>query len=186
MTTADALMKGKKGLIMGVANERSIAWGIATAAAAQGAELAFTYQGEALLKRITPLAEKVGSIFPGRVNGVTRFGLFITLDDSGADGLVPMRSLPDDYYIHDETRHLLRGRRSKRVFRLGDKVDVMLMEADPVTGSMIMQVIDGEALQSPKRATARARGPSSKKPKKTVKKSKSKSRAGRRKARTKH
>ncbi|MBT3237587.1 MAG: enoyl-ACP reductase FabI [Rhodospirillaceae bacterium] len=61
MTTADALMKGKKGLIMGVANERSIAWGIATAAAAQGAELAFTYQGEALLKRITPLAEKVGS-----------------------------------------------------------------------------------------------------------------------------
>jgi ribonuclease R len=132
------------------------------------------------------LAEKVGSIFPGRVNGVTRFGLFITLDDSGADGLVPMRSLPDDYYIHDETRHLLRGRRSKRVFRLGDKVDVMLMEADPVTGSMIMQVIDGEALQSPKRATARARGPSSKKPKKTVKKSKSKSRAGRRKARTKH
>jgi len=61
MTTTDALMNGKKGLIMGVANERSIAWGIASAAAAQGAELAFTYQGEALLKRVTPLAEKAGS-----------------------------------------------------------------------------------------------------------------------------
>jgi ribonuclease R len=131
------------------------------------------------------LAEKVGSIFPGRVNGVTRFGLFVTLDDSGADGLVPMRSLPDDYYIHDETRHLLRGRRSKKVFRLGDKVDVMLLEADPVTGSMIMQVIDSEALQSPKKWPLRAKGKSAK-AKKPVKKSKSKSRAGRRKSRAKH
>ena len=60
------------------------------------------------------LAEKVGSIFTGKVNGVTRFGLFVTLDDTGADGLVPLGSLPDDYYVHDETRHLLRGRRSKR------------------------------------------------------------------------
>ena len=55
------LMKGKKGLIMGVANDRSIAWGIASACAAQGAELAFTYQGEALQKRVVPLAESVGS-----------------------------------------------------------------------------------------------------------------------------
>ena len=61
MTSPKPLMQGKKGLIMGVANERSIAWGIASAASAQGAELAFTYQGEALLKRITPLAEEVGS-----------------------------------------------------------------------------------------------------------------------------
>lgn len=55
------LMAGKRGLIMGVANERSIAWGIASAAAAQGAELAFTYQGEALQKRVTPLAQSVNS-----------------------------------------------------------------------------------------------------------------------------
>ncbi len=54
-------MSGKKGLIMGVANDRSIAWGIARAASEQGAELAFTYQGDALLKRVTPLAESVGS-----------------------------------------------------------------------------------------------------------------------------
>ena len=55
------LLAGKRGLIMGVANERSLAWGIATACAAQGAELAFTYQGEALEKRVRPLAASVGS-----------------------------------------------------------------------------------------------------------------------------
>ena len=55
------LMQGKRGLVMGVANERSIAWGIAAACAAQGAELAFTFQGEALGKRVRPLAESVGS-----------------------------------------------------------------------------------------------------------------------------
>jgi len=54
-------MAGKRGLIMGVANERSIAWGIATAARAHGADLAFTYQGEVLEKRVRPLAESVGS-----------------------------------------------------------------------------------------------------------------------------
>jgi enoyl-[acyl-carrier protein] reductase I len=56
-----SLMAGKRGLIMGVANDRSIAWGIARAVAAQGAEVAFTYQGEALEKRVRPLAESLGS-----------------------------------------------------------------------------------------------------------------------------
>jgi enoyl-[acyl-carrier protein] reductase I len=61
MNQSHGLMAGKRGLIMGVANDRSIAWGIAKAVAAQGAELAFTYQGEALEKRVRPLAEQVGS-----------------------------------------------------------------------------------------------------------------------------
>jgi enoyl-[acyl-carrier protein] reductase I len=55
------LMQGRRGLVMGVANDRSIAWGIAAACAAQGAELAFTYQGESLQKRVEPLAASVGS-----------------------------------------------------------------------------------------------------------------------------
>ena len=55
------IMAGKRGLVMGVANERSIAWGISAAAAAQGAELAFTYQGDALKKRVEPLAASIGS-----------------------------------------------------------------------------------------------------------------------------
>ena len=54
------LMSGKRGLIMGVANERSMAWGIAQACAAQGAEMAFSFQGEALGKRVRPLAEQIG------------------------------------------------------------------------------------------------------------------------------
>ena len=57
------LMKGKRGLVMGLANDKSLAWGISRALHAQGAELAFSYQGEALAKRVKPLAEKVGSDF---------------------------------------------------------------------------------------------------------------------------
>jgi enoyl-[acyl-carrier protein] reductase I len=63
MTEPRQLMAGKKGLIMGVANERSLAWGIASAAHAQGAELAFTFQGDALKKRVEPLARSIGSDF---------------------------------------------------------------------------------------------------------------------------
>jgi len=61
MTLPTPLMAGKRGLVMGVANDRSIAWGIARSIAAQGAEVAFTYQGEALYKRVKPLAESIGS-----------------------------------------------------------------------------------------------------------------------------
>ncbi len=61
MTDPRPLMAGKRGLVMGVANDRSIAWGIAKAVASHGATLAFTYQGEALEKRVRPLAESVGS-----------------------------------------------------------------------------------------------------------------------------
>ncbi|WP_026869328.1 enoyl-ACP reductase FabI [Inquilinus limosus] len=61
MTVPSPLLQGKRGLIMGVANDRSIAWGIASACAAHGAELAFTYQGDALYKRVKPLADGIGS-----------------------------------------------------------------------------------------------------------------------------
>jgi len=62
-TEKGSLLSGKKGLIMGLANDKSLAWGISKAAHAQGAELAFTYQGDALLKRVKPLAETLGSDF---------------------------------------------------------------------------------------------------------------------------
>src|SRR5678815_5721712 len=65
MADATGLMRGKRGLIMGVANSRSIAWGIAKAAHAHGAELAFTYQGDALKKRVEPLAQEVGGLVVG-------------------------------------------------------------------------------------------------------------------------
>src|SRR5689334_13344656 len=63
MTEARPLLAGRRGLVMGVANDRSLAWGIAKAVRDQGAELAFTYQGEALEKRVRPLAQSLGSDF---------------------------------------------------------------------------------------------------------------------------
>src|SRR5689334_12137520 len=65
MPETTGLMRGKRGLIMGVANNRSIAWGIARACREQGADLAFTYQGEALKKRVEPLAAEVGGLVAG-------------------------------------------------------------------------------------------------------------------------
>src|ERR1700734_1522774 len=65
MAEISGLMRGKRGLIMGVANNRSLAWGIAKACHGHGAELAFTYQGDALKKRVEPLAQEVGGIVVG-------------------------------------------------------------------------------------------------------------------------
>src|SRR5580704_18508164 len=65
MPESAGLLRGKRGLILGVANNRSIAWGIAKSARAQGAELAFTYQGDALKKRVEPLAEEVDGLVVG-------------------------------------------------------------------------------------------------------------------------
>lgn len=65
MPEAAGLMRGKRGLVMGVANNRSLAWGIAKACRAQGAELAFTFQGDALKKRVEPLAQEVGGLVVG-------------------------------------------------------------------------------------------------------------------------
>jgi enoyl-[acyl-carrier protein] reductase I len=83
MTDATPLMAGKRGLIMGIANERSLAWGIARAVAAHGAELAVTYQGDALGKRVRPLAEQVGAplVLPADVTDPASLDqLFATLD----------------------------------------------------------------------------------------------------------
>ena len=85
MTNSAKLMAGRKGLIMGVANDRSIAWGIAKALADHGAELAFTYQGEALQRRVTPLAQSVGSslVMPCDVtNEESIDAVFSTLKDT--------------------------------------------------------------------------------------------------------
>jgi len=91
------------------------------------------------------LSDKIGMEFTGRVSGVTRFGLFIKLQDTGADGLVPIRSLPSDYYVHDEANHALVGKRSGRVFRLGAPVLVRILEADPITASTVFELVNGEA-----------------------------------------
>ncbi|HEY1096899.1 MAG TPA: ribonuclease R [Alphaproteobacteria bacterium] len=89
------------------------------------------------------LQDKVGQTFPGRISGVTKAGLFITLDETGADGLLPMRLLPQDYFEHDEQRHMLIGRRSGLTFRLAQKVSVELLETDPTAGRLVLQLAPG-------------------------------------------
>jgi ribonuclease R len=90
------------------------------------------------------LQDRVGASFQGRVNGVTRFGLFVTLDDTGADGLIPISTLPNDFYHHVEARHALEGQRWGRVYRLGDRLRVTLVEAAPMTGGLILAIDESE------------------------------------------
>jgi ribonuclease R len=78
--------------------------------------------------------------FTARISGVTRFGLFVTVPDSGATGLVPMSALPDDYWHHDEMEQTLTGSRGRQVFHLAQEVEVRLTDADPVTGSLVFQI----------------------------------------------
>ena len=93
------------------------------------------------------LADRVGATFQGRISGVTRAGLFVKLDDTGADGLVPIRSLGTEYFNYDETRHALIGSRSGAMHRLGDVVDVRLVEAQPIAGALRFELLSaGEAI----------------------------------------
>ncbi|WP_370631926.1 ribonuclease R [Phyllobacterium lublinensis] len=87
------------------------------------------------------LADKVGSSFEGRVQGVTKSGLFVSLATYGADGFIPISTLGDDYYLYDETNHALSGERSGKGFRLGDIVEVRLVEALPVAGALRFEML---------------------------------------------
>ena len=87
------------------------------------------------------LADRIGASFQGRISGVTRAGLFVKLSDTGADGLVPIRTLGTEYFNYDETRHALIGTRSGAMHRLGDVVDVRLVEAAPVAGALRFELL---------------------------------------------
>lgn len=111
------------------------------------------------------LANRIGATFDGRIAGVTRFGLFVRLADTGADGIVPISSLDDDYYIHDESAHALIGERTGLTYRIGDPVTVRLEEAVPVTGGMRFALLEGGTEQSPQsRPRPRKTGPRKKQP----------------------
>ena len=84
----------------------------------------------------THLADRIGAQFHGRINGVTRAGLFITLDETGADGFIPISKLGDDYYIYDEVSHRVVAEHSGLMFQMGDQVDVKLVEAAPIAGAL--------------------------------------------------
>ncbi len=87
------------------------------------------------------LEDKVGATFEGRITGVTRFGLFVRLNETGADGLVPVSSLGDEYFIHDDHLHALIGERTGARWRLGRQVSVKLREATPITGGLLLEML---------------------------------------------
>jgi len=109
------------------------------------------------------LADRVGATFPGRISGVTRAGLFVKLDDTGADGFVPMSKLGSDYFSYDEKRHAVIGQRSGEMHRLGDPVEVKLVEAAPLAGALRFELLSegrilprSERPRDERRARARA------------------------------
>ena len=120
------------------------------------------------------MAAHVGATFPGRVTSVTRFGLFVSLDDTGADGLIPVRTLGQEFFRHDEGRQLLIGERTGDSFGLGDKVRVKLVEAEAATGGLLFDLVDiiervervalprrrhGREAAGPRRHVAHRKGP---------------------------
>jgi len=107
------------------------------------------------------LSERVGAEFTGRVSGIARFGLFVKLDDSGADGLVPLSSLGNEYFRFDKDKQTLTGERSKFVIGLGKRVTVRLSEAIPTTGGLALELLEVEGRALPA-SRSRKSGKSSK------------------------
>lgn len=95
------------------------------------------------------LADRIGATFEGRVAGVTKSGLFVKLDETGADGFVPASTLGREYFAYDEAAHALVGRDSGETFRLGGRVTVKLVEALPVAGALRFEVLSGGTSSRP-------------------------------------
>jgi ribonuclease R len=87
------------------------------------------------------LAEQVGGEFSGRITGVTRFGAFVRLDETGADGLVPISRLGRERFMHDERKHALVGEETGATYRLGMRVNVEIEEATPITGGLLLDML---------------------------------------------
>ena len=87
------------------------------------------------------LADRVGAVFTGRIAGVTRVGLFVKLNETGADGFIPAGTLGDDYFRFEEASRALVGTRTKEAFRLGGSVSVRLVEAAPFAGALRFEIV---------------------------------------------
>ncbi|WP_375202672.1 ribonuclease R [Hyphococcus sp.] len=97
------------------------------------------------------LEEKVGAEFEARIRGVTKFGLFVMLDESGADGFVPMRSIGFERFRFEEKEHAVIGETTGGIYRLGQPVKVKLAEAAPLTGGLRFEMLSDPLPGSPKR-----------------------------------
>ncbi|MDH3666377.1 MAG: ribonuclease R [Paracoccaceae bacterium] len=105
------------------------------------------------------LKDRIGGEFAGRVSGVARFGIFVKLDETGADGLVPVSTLGREYFRYDAETQTLSGDETGLVLGLGQKVSVRLVEAAPVTGGLILELLSVEGqVRRPPRGGRGARG----------------------------
>ena len=95
------------------------------------------------------LSERVGSDFSGRISGIARFGVFVRLDETGADGLIPMRNLGHEYFHFDRESGTLTGADTGTEIGLGDRVVVRLAEAAPVTGGIALELITHQGRKLP-------------------------------------
>ncbi len=95
------------------------------------------------------LADRIGAEFAGRISGVQRFGLFVKLNETGADGLIPIRSVGREFFHYDEASQTLTGSDSGQVIGIGQRVQVRLAEASPLTGGLTLDLLSiaGAALQ---------------------------------------
>ncbi len=106
------------------------------------------------------LAERLGEEFPGRISGIARFGVFVKLDETGADGLIPMRALGHEYFHFDRDSGTLMGAETGRVIALGQRATVRLAEAAPVSGGLAFDLIELEGVHVPRGPkTARGKPP---------------------------
>jgi ribonuclease R len=87
------------------------------------------------------MSDRIGATFAGRISGVTRAGLFVKLDETGADGFVPARTVGADYYRYHEDKRALIGDETGETYRLGDRVSVKLVEAAPVAGALRFELL---------------------------------------------
>ena len=118
------------------------------------------------------LSERVGNEMTGRISGVQRFGAFVRLDETGADGLIPVRSLGGEYFHFDADEQSLMGADSGRVITLGQRVTVRLAEAIPVTGGLMLELLEVDGTAVPRTSGGRSRrGPIRRKATKSAKKS---------------
>jgi ribonuclease R len=101
------------------------------------------------------LADRVGATFEGHISGVTRAGLFVKLDDTGADGFVPAATLGREWFRYHEAQHALVGDASGEAYRLGDRVTVRLVEAAPVAGALRFEVLSEGRIDGPSRPSGR-------------------------------
>ncbi len=96
------------------------------------------------------LSERVGNEFSGRISGIAKFGVFVRLDETGADGLIPMRNLGAEYFHFDRDKGTLMGADTGTIIKLGQQVQVKLTEALPVTGGIALELISLEGKELPK------------------------------------